>query len=89
MARVDVSGAHVIFARAPTVKGSTVRNKLDLPAVVAVCWNCDVTLGPRLSVRALVGGQCVVFFPAGVRLNGQAVIWRKGRELTALLLCSR
>ena len=31
----------MIFARAPNVKGSTVRNKLDLRAVVAVCWKCD------------------------------------------------
>jgi hypothetical protein len=31
----------VILARAPSVKSLTVRNKLDLRAVVAVCWNCD------------------------------------------------
>jgi hypothetical protein len=39
--RVDVRGARVIFARASSLKSSTVRHKLDLGAVVAVCWNCD------------------------------------------------
>jgi hypothetical protein len=44
--RVDVRGARVILARASsvkssTVKSSTVRHKLDLGAVVAVCWKCD------------------------------------------------
>jgi hypothetical protein len=36
----------VIFARGSSVKSSTVRHKLDLGAVVAVCWNCDRELGP-------------------------------------------
>jgi exosome complex RNA-binding protein Csl4 len=38
---VDVREARVIFARASSVKSSTVRHKLELGAVVAVCWNCD------------------------------------------------
>jgi hypothetical protein len=40
--RVDVRGARVIFARASRAKSSTVRHKLDLGAVVAVCWDCEV-----------------------------------------------
>jgi hypothetical protein len=44
-ARVDVRGAHVIFACArQAVKSSTVPNKPDLRAVVAVCWKCDSDL---------------------------------------------
>jgi hypothetical protein len=47
----------VIFARAArasSVKSSTVRNKLDLRAVVAVCWNCDSAEGPAsASIQAL------------------------------------
>jgi exosome complex RNA-binding protein Csl4 len=43
--RVDVRGARVISARASSVNSSTVRHKLDLGAVVAVCWNCDRELG--------------------------------------------
>ena len=39
--RVDVGGAHVICAR-QAVRGSTVRNKPDLRAAVARCWNCDI-----------------------------------------------
>ena len=39
--RGDVRGAGVIFARASSVKSSTVRHKLDLGAVVAVCWKGD------------------------------------------------
>jgi len=43
--RVDDRGARVIFARASSVKSLTVRHKLDLGAVVAVCWKCDSDLG--------------------------------------------
>jgi hypothetical protein len=34
--RVDSSGAHVIFARASSIKSSTVRDELDQRAVVAL-----------------------------------------------------
>jgi len=38
----------VIFARASSVKSSSVRHKLELRAVVALCWNRDRNLGlPR------------------------------------------
>src|SRR6266496_2435587 len=39
--RVDVRRARLIFARAPSLKSSTVRHELDLGAFVAVCWKYD------------------------------------------------
>jgi hypothetical protein len=42
----------VIFARASSLKSSTVRHKLDLGAVVAVCWKRD-----RREARAVAGGD--------------------------------
>jgi hypothetical protein len=46
----------VIFARArQAVKGSTVRNKPDLRAAVALCWNCDSDLGRRHLLRMRLG----------------------------------
>jgi hypothetical protein len=47
----------VIFARASSVKSSTVRHKLDLGAVVAVCWKCDRTsaVACELTRRSMSG----------------------------------
>jgi hypothetical protein len=50
----------VIFARASSEKSSTVRHKLDLGAVVAVCWNCDAQTGVSASLRS-PGGQAAGF----------------------------
>jgi hypothetical protein len=58
--RVDVRRARVIFARASSVKSSTVRHKLDLGAVVAVCWKRDKsrsTFRPALRRAPPIVGQ--------------------------------
>ena len=49
----------MIFARASAVKSSTVRHKLDLGPVVAVCWNCDgkSTLIARFLLDQVVARQ--------------------------------
>jgi hypothetical protein len=46
--RVDGTGARVIFARASRLKSSTVRHKLDLGAVIAICWKRDTDFGRRV-----------------------------------------
>jgi hypothetical protein len=62
--RVDVRGAHVISARASSVKARPARNKLDLRAVVAVCWDCDGDpVAGACQSLPLVGGQWAALGP--------------------------
>jgi hypothetical protein len=56
----------VIFARASSLKSSTMRHKLDLGAVVAVCWKCDSGRpgGVRGEAKARPADECSHAFAA-------------------------
>ena len=86
--RVDVRGDRVILARASSVKSSTVRHKLDLGAVVAVCWDCDVggacerldrlRYGGALPPASLGGrrrGSCSCLATSGRANQRPRVVW--------------
>ena len=56
----------MIFARASSLKSSTMRHKLDLGAVVAVCWKCDSGRpgGVRGEAKARPADECSYAFAA-------------------------
>ena len=62
----------MIFARGrQALNGSTVRNKLDLRAVVAICWNCDSGRGRwRECLGIVVCAEPSRLVAGGLRLGG-------------------